>query len=329
MSKLRIQKYLSEQGVASRRAVEEMILEGRITVNGKPVAQLPCFVEPGEDDIRIDGDVVARRSAKKVYYLLNKPRGVVCTVGGPGGQPTAAELLPRSAGRLLCAGRLDEESTGVVILTNDGELTQLLTHPRYGVPKTYLLEIEGRLNEEQMAALKAGMWLDRRHTHAAQVKVLRSNVRSSLLEMEVVDDRNREIPRIMARLGHRVRKMKRIAIGLITERGLKVGRFRTLTAPEVAKLKKSGSGETRIEAPRLEKSVAVEKVEAAVVPKKPRVGEIKGEVIRPKKRVIGQAKAEAARPKRTGGGDKKTPRRERTAPRRGAERQRGRKGPRS
>jgi len=237
MSKLRIQKYLSEQGVASRRAVEEMILEGRITVNARAVTELPCFVEPEGDEIRVDGRRVSRRTAEKVYFLLNKPRGVVCTQRDPEGRPRAADLIPPIGKRVYCVGRLDSESTGLIVLTNDGELTQLVTHPRYGVSKTYVVEIDGRLGAEEVAQLKRGMYVDGKRTRGAGVKVLRSSPRQSLLEIQLTEGRNREIRRLLARLGHKVRRLKRTAVGPITDRGLKIGHYRLLTGGEVAKLK--------------------------------------------------------------------------------------------
>lgn len=242
MAGIRIQKLLAEAGVASRRAVEQMVLDGRITVNRSPVTALPCFVDPDAgDQVHVDGQLVRLRGGRCVYFLVNKPRGVVCTQQDPAGRPRVIDLVPGLRQRVYCVGRLDLDSTGLVILTNDGPLTQRLTHPRYGVPKTYVVQIDGRLSAEEVAKLKRGVHLDGRRTGAAAIKVLRRGRDKSLLQVTLTEGRNREIRRILARLGHKVRRLKRTAIGPVTDRGLKVGSFRPLRAFEVAKLRRLGA----------------------------------------------------------------------------------------
>lgn len=236
---IRIHKFLSAQGVASRRAVEQMLLEGRITVNDKLPARLPCMVTPGKDNIRVDGRLVSNRPAGKVYYLLNKPKGVVCTQSDPQGRPKAVDLVPKTPTRVYCAGRLDADSTGIIVVTNDGELTKLLTHPRYGVPKTYVVEVDGHVAGEQVDKLKAGGWLDGKRTQRVSVKILRRGPKRSTLSIRLTEGRNREIRRLLARSGHKVRKLKRVSIGPITDRGLKPGSFRELTPHQVARLRQS------------------------------------------------------------------------------------------
>jgi len=240
MSKLRIQKFLAEAGLASRRAAEEMVLEGRVEVNGAPVEALPCFVDPAVDKVRVDGNAVRAASATRSYFLLNKPRGVVCTQQDPSGRPRAVDLVPQRKGRLYCAGRLDAESTGLVLLTNDGGLTEYLTHPRHGVVKTYVVEIDGRITGDRIDKLKAGTYLDGKRTQGARVKVLRRGQARSLLEIRLNEGRNREVRRILARLGYKVRRLKRVAVGPITDRGLKIGHFRLLTTREVRQLARCG-----------------------------------------------------------------------------------------
>jgi len=240
MSKLRIQKFLAEAGVASRRAAEEMVLQGRVAVNGVRVEALPCFVDPARDRVRVDGKVVRPAPAARSYFLLNKPRGVVCTQRDPSGRPRAVDLVPQGKGRLYCAGRLDVDSTGLVLLTNDGELTEYLTHPRHGVVKTYVVEIDGRITGDRIEKLKAGTYLDGKRTQGARVKVLRRGQARSLLEIRLTEGRNREVRRILARLGYKVRRLKRVAIGPITDRGLKVGHFRPLLGQEVRRLAHCG-----------------------------------------------------------------------------------------
>ncbi|KPK82635.1 MAG: hypothetical protein AMJ81_09720 [Phycisphaerae bacterium SM23_33] len=238
MAKIRIQKALSSAGLASRRAVEQMLLAGRITVNGRTVTELPCFVEPG-DEILVDGQAVRKRRPRKVYVLLNKPRGVVCTQKDAPryDRPRAVDLIPDTGARVYCVGRLDEDSTGLIVLTNDGELTNRLTHPRYGVEKTYLVRVAGRLTAEEVAGARRGVFLGGRRS-AAAVKVLRSGPTESLVEVRLSEGRNRQVRRMLARLGHKVRRLHRSAIGSVTDRGLKIGKFRRLRHSEVASLRR-------------------------------------------------------------------------------------------
>lgn len=243
MAKVRIQKVLSEAGVASRRASEQLILDGRVTVDGEAVADLPCFVDPAAADIRVDGRRIrAGRRGGKVYFLLNKPRGVVCTQSDPQKRVRAVDLVPAVGRRVYCVGRLDVESTGLIILTNDGELTQLVAHPRYGVAKTYVVEVDGRVTAEAVERLKAGVWLDGGRTAGAEVKVLRRGVKRSVLQFRLREGRNREVRRMLARTGHKVRRLKRTAIGCVTDRGLKIGHWRVLTKGEVVRLRGRAGG---------------------------------------------------------------------------------------
>lgn len=241
MGKERIQKVLSHFGVASRRGVEEMVAEGRISVNGKTIGTLPCFVDAAADEIRLDGHPLRlRHDPQSVYYLLNKPRGVVCTQQDPSGRPRAVDLVPAATGRVYCVGRLDKESTGLILLTNDGELTDYLTHPKHGVMKTYVAEVDGRVTGDQIEVLKSGMYLDGKKTQGARIKVLRRRVASTALEIKLTEGRNREIRRMLARLGNKVRRLKRTAIGPVTDRGLKIGSYRELCSREVSRLSSCG-----------------------------------------------------------------------------------------
>lgn len=242
MAKIRIQKVLAEAGVASRRAAEEMVTDGRVSVNGEPVRSLPIFVDPQVDRIFIDGKALRRRGQQMVYYLLNKPRNVVCTSDDPQGRRTAVEMVPEMPGvRVYCVGRLDLDSTGLLILTNDGELTDYLTHPRYGVPATYVVEINGQLTPEDIDAFKHGVYLDGRRTMPAALKILNKSPERSRLQVTISEGRNREIRRVLLKFGVKVRQLHRVAIGPITDRGIKVGNFRLLTAAEVKKLMRAGT----------------------------------------------------------------------------------------
>ncbi len=240
MAKIRIQKFLAAAGIASRRAIEQMARDGRIAVNGRTVTELPCFVTPG-DDVFVDGRKVRRRPEEKVYVLLNKPRGVICTQRDAPGyhRPRATDLAGVVGARLYCVGRLDADSTGLIILTNDGELTQRLTHPRYGVVKTYLARVTGRVENRDLAEARRGVHLDGKRTARASVRVLRRGPAESLLELRISEGRNRQVRRVLARLGHNVRRLHRSAIGPIGDRGLKIGNHRRLRKGEISALRKA------------------------------------------------------------------------------------------
>ena len=232
MTNIRIQKTLAEAGVASRRTAEQMILDGRITVNGQLVMKLPCFVDPRHDDIRLDNKPVRKSAARKVYVLLNKPRGVSCTQRDPRGRPVAADLVSGVDERIYCVGGLDEETTGLVVLTNDGEMTQHLTHGGM-VRSTYLVELDGGLSEQDAEKLRAGMYFDGKKTPPVKVKTLRGTANWGVLEIEIVEGRNPRLRRMLARLGRKVLRLKRTAVGPLTERGLKIGHWRMLSDREV------------------------------------------------------------------------------------------------
>ena len=240
MVKVRIQKFLASAGVASRRAVEQAVRAGRVAVNAQTVTELPCFVTAA-DRITLDGEPVGRRRSGNVYLLLNKPRGVICTQRDETGRGRrrAIDLVGPAPPGVHCVGRLDEQSTGLILLTNDGELTHRLTHARFGVIKTYRARVGGRVAAADVARLAAGIHLDSGRTGGAAVKLLRRGGSESLLQLRISEGRNRQVRRMLARLGHKVRRLHRSAIGTVTDRGLKIGHFRYLRAAELAALRKA------------------------------------------------------------------------------------------
>jgi pseudouridine synthase len=235
MAGQRLQKVLAAGGVDSRRKCEELILDGAVRVNRKVVDKLPVFVDPERDVITVNGKRI--RAARKVYFLLNKPKGVICTNSDPQGRKKAIDLVPASQ-RIFCVGRLDADTTGVIILTNDSELANRLTHPRYEVSKTYVAEVKGKVSGEAVEKLKKGIWLAEGKTGRASVKILRRSHKYSLIEMVIRQGLNRQVRRILAKVGLPVKSLKRTRIGKLNARGLGVGKFRTLTKPEAAYLKK-------------------------------------------------------------------------------------------
>lgn len=235
MAKQRLQKVLAAAGVDSRRNCEELILSGAVRVNRKVVDTLPAFVNPEEDEITVDGRTI--RPAAKVYFLLNKPKGVICTNSDPEGRRKAIDLV-RTHERIFCVGRLDTETTGVIILTNDSELANRLSHPRYELPKTYIVGVRGRITGEQVEKLKGGIWLSEGKTGRAMVKVLRAGRDESLIEVTIRQGLNRQIRRMLAKVGLPVKTLTRTRIGKLDAKGLGIGKVRPLTTAEVAFLKK-------------------------------------------------------------------------------------------
>ncbi len=227
---------MSAAGVASRRKCEELILEGLVSVNGSVVERLPAFADPDKDTIIAAGRRI--RQQQKVYFLLNKPRGVICTNFDPQGRTKAIDLVP-TRHRIFCVGRLDIDTTGLIILTNDTELANHLTHPRYGLTKTYIAEVKGRIEGEHVEKLKTGIWFAEGKTSQAKVKILKRGYKSSLVEVTISEGLNRQVRRMLARVGLPVKSLKRTRIGKITDRGLGVGKFRLLTHTELAYLNKT------------------------------------------------------------------------------------------
>lgn len=231
----RLQKVLASAGVDSRRNCEQLILDGNVTVNGIVVDKLPVFVDPKVDVIAIDGKRISR--PKKVYYLLNKPTHVICTNSDPLGRRRAIDLIDSSA-RIFCVGRLDADTTGAIILTNDSELTNRLTHPRYELPKTYEVRIKGRVDGAGIEKLKKGIWLAEGRTLPAVIKVLKRNNAGTTLQVIIRQGLNRQIRRVIARIGYRVKALKRSRIGDISIKGVPLGGYKTLSKGQIEYLKK-------------------------------------------------------------------------------------------
>lgn len=225
----RLQKVLARVGFGSRRVCEDLIAEGRVTVNGAP-AELGRRVDPDADRVEVDGCPVGIRPGL-VHYLLNKPRGVVTTAADTHGRPTVVELVPAEP-RVFPVGRLDADTEGLLLLTNDGELTQRLTHPSFGVEKEYMAEVEGRPSPAAVRRLREGVELDDGVTAPAKVAL----VEPSVLRITIHEGRNRQVRRMCEAVGHPVTRLVRIRIGPLTDRRLKPGEWRALTLAEVRAL---------------------------------------------------------------------------------------------
>jgi len=248
--KERIQKILASAGVASRRHIEEMVLQGRISVNGAVAMRLPVMVDPETDRVEIDGETIklaTPRQTRKYYILLNKPKGVYTTNVAQGVQTRAIDLLPPDfKTRVFPVGQMDADSKGLLLLTNDGELTNLLTHPRYGVPKTYRAIVDGYVGEAVVEQAQKGVWLADSQTGKgfktgkAYVKVMKRTNGKSILEITLREGKNRELRRMLAKLGHKVKDLTRVRMGPLYLDKLKPGESRALTEREVRQLKSAG-----------------------------------------------------------------------------------------
>lgn len=237
MAEQRLQKVLAAAGWGSRRACEDIIRDGRVTINGRVRNRLPVLVDPSRDEVRVDNQAV--RSQRLVYFLVNKPKGVVCTNSDPSGRVRAVDLLGRIKERVYPVGRLDASSTGLLLMTNDGELAEHLMHPRYGIERTYIADVRGWIGPPTIEKLKKGIWMSGGRTQPARVKILHRGRQESQLEITLREGRNREVRRMLAALGHRVVKLKRIRLGPLQIRGLGVGKVRALSPQEVRALKRT------------------------------------------------------------------------------------------
>jgi 23S rRNA pseudouridine2605 synthase len=233
----RLQKVLAAAGVASRRECEQLILDGRVEIDRKLVTELGTRVDPHKQEIRIDGEVL--HQAKPVYYAVHKPEGVVCTSRDPAGRPRVVDMLPPEGPRVYCVGRLDMSSEGLILVTNDGELANGLTHPRHGVEKIYHVQVDGQLDEEGLKKLRKGVHLAEGFARVKHVRVKSKRKTGTLLEMVLDEGRNREIRRLFARIGHKVQRLTRIAVGPVRLGDLPSGAVRLLTKQEVTALRQA------------------------------------------------------------------------------------------
>jgi len=232
----RLQKIIARAGVASRRKAEELIRAGEVRVNGRVVSELGSKADPAKDEVRVSGRLISAE-APRVYLMLNKPPGYVTTTSDPEGRPTVMELLPRAKERLYPVGRLDWESSGLLLVTNDGELTFALTHPSSQVPRTYQAKLEGLPAPRVLEKLSRGVMLDGRPTLPAHVRFLRKGPNHVWIEITLSEGRNRQVRRMAEAIGHPVLKLHRVAIGPLRLGDLPPSRCRPLKEKEVRQLR--------------------------------------------------------------------------------------------
>lgn len=233
-SPVRLQRYLAMAGAGSRRHCEEFILTGRVTVDGQTVRELGTRIDPDAQRIHLDGERI--RMERRVYYLLNKPIGYLCTSRDPDGRPRVIDLFPRDRERLFTVGRLDENSQGLILVTNDGDLAHRLAHPRFRVRKVYQVQVAGVPTRDTIQQLTKGAYFAEGRFKAAEAKLLKVHKQSALVEIVLMEGQNREIRRLLAKLGHKVQRLTRVALGPLELGPVPIGHFRPLTSQEVRAL---------------------------------------------------------------------------------------------
>ncbi len=246
MERQRLQKLMAACGVGSRRACEELIRQGRVEVDGQTVTELGTQVDPELQKVRCDGQRLNLQPP--LHFLLNKPRGAICSTASAPGRPKAVDFLPPRGRdrRLFTIGRLDVDSDGAIILTNDGELCHLVSHPRFGIHKTYRVEVEGTPDTATIEKMRKGVWLAEGRTGSIRIEVMRRLHDRTLLAVTLQEGRKREIRRVFARFGHEVRRLTRLAIGPVELGALRPGETRPLTPAEVAALRESARAVIRL-----------------------------------------------------------------------------------
>jgi pseudouridine synthase len=234
---IRLNKFLAQAGITSRREADIMIAEGRIKVNGRVVKVLGYKIDDEKDRVEVDGRRVEREEGL-VYLMLNKPPGYLVTLKDNFQRPTIRQLLPSLSQRVFPVGRLDYDSSGLLLLTNDGELAFRLTHPRFRIPKAYLVEVRGEPGPSELSRLEKGIYLDGKKTAPAKIAQIRSDLKKSLFKVEIYEGRKREVRRMFQAVGHKVLQLQRINFAGLKLGNLKAGKWRYLTRKEVDSLKK-------------------------------------------------------------------------------------------
>jgi 23S rRNA pseudouridine2605 synthase len=232
---IRLARFLAMSGVGSRRHCEEYIVTGRVTVDRETVTDLGRRIDPATQKVCLDGERI--KPQRHVYFMLNKPVGVLCTHHDPQGRPRVIDLFPGIHERLFTVGRLDESSSGLLIVTNDGALAQHLAHPRFRVPKVYRVLVAGVPSDETLRQIQDGLYFAEGRFQAHTARRLRVKGQSSVLELTLLEGQNREIRRLLARAGHKVMRLERVALGPLRLGDLAPGEYRPLFPPELAALR--------------------------------------------------------------------------------------------
>ncbi len=233
---IRLQKYLADCGVASRRKAEELILKGLVKVNGKIITELGTKVNDARDKVEFNGEILKVKN-RKIYILLNKPAGYISASKDQFDNPSVLHLIDIKE-RIFPVGRLDKDTTGALILTNDGDFSYLLTHPKHEVNKVYIAEVVGRPTDEEMRTFMKGVYVDGKKTSPAKIRIIKETKKNSVVEIIIHEGRNRQVKKMCEEIGHKVISLHREAIGAVNVNGLKEGRWRYLTDGEIEKMKR-------------------------------------------------------------------------------------------
>lgn len=229
---MRLQKYLAEAGVASRRKSEEYITQGRVAVNGKTTMKLGIKVDPDQDEISFDGKVLSSKE-KKIYIMLNKPKGFVTTVKDQFQRPTVMDLIRDISERVYPVGRLDYNTSGLLLLTNDGDFSYKITHPKHKLDKTYIVLTKEKPNSNGIQSLRRGIKIDEYRTSPAKVSILESNQRGTITRITIHEGRNRQVRKMFSKIGCPVLELNRVSIGTLQLEDLPEGKYRRLTKQEM------------------------------------------------------------------------------------------------
>ncbi len=233
---IRLQKYLADCGVASRRKAEELILKGLVKVNGKVITELGTKVNDARDKVEFNGEILKVKN-RKIYILLNKPAGYISASKDQFDNPSVLHLIDIKE-RIFPVGRLDKDTTGALILTNDGDFSYLLTHPKHEVNKVYIAEVVGRPTDEEMRTFMKGVYVDGKKTSPAKIRIIKETKKNSVIEIIIHEGRNRQVKKMCEEIGHKVISLHREAIGAVNVNGLKEGRWRYLTDGEIEKMRR-------------------------------------------------------------------------------------------
>ena len=230
---VRLQKYIADAGIASRRRAEKMIAEGRVSVNGTVVIEMGIKIDPGSDHVRVDGRRVGAQKAKKVVYALYKPKSCMTTLDDPQGRDTIVTYFPRTSARLFPVGRLDYDAEGLILLTNDGDLAQSIAHPTKHVWKEYFVKIKGKISTTKLNELKTGPVIDRKKRQPTKIKLLHHVNDKTWLSVSLQEGLKHHIKKMFGQIGHPVIKIKRFGIGNVDLKEMKPGEVRKLSDEEV------------------------------------------------------------------------------------------------
>ena len=229
---MRLQKYMAQSGVASRRASEKMIADGLVSVNGKIVTRQGIDINPNEDIIKVNDKTITQEE-NKIYIILNKPLGYVVTMDDEKDRKIVTDLIEGVEERIYPVGRLDMDTSGLILLTNDGKITNKITHPRNQVVKKYIAIVEGTPNKLELTKFRKGLMIDGKKTSPAKIKIMKNYETESILEIEINEGRNRQIRKMCEAINHPIKKLKRVSIGEISIGGLEFGEWRYLDKDEM------------------------------------------------------------------------------------------------